>query len=138
MRSLFRLQGDEPAGKGATMAFIKIESAEVTRAVGSRGAFQIQEYVTLPDGRTFPKTFTVWQEGEVPTQGAIVQVYGTLSTKVREWTDQTGTLKHVVDVSINEPTVSIIGKPKPASVDETIEAMGEILTEINVATGLPF
>jgi hypothetical protein len=120
------------------MAYIKIESAEVTRAVGSRGAFQIQEYVTLPDGRTFPKTFTVWQEGEVPTQGAIVQVYGTLSTKVREWTDNTGTVKHVVDVSINEPTVSIIGKPKPATVEDTKTAIADIIQDINVATGLPF
>lgn len=138
MRTPFALQGRGPAGNGATMAYIKIESAEVTRSVGSRGAFQIHEYVTLPDGRTFPKTFTVWQEGEVPNVGTIVQVYGTLSTKVREWTDNTGTVKHVVDVSINEPTVSIIGKPKPDTMEKTLEAMGEILTEINVATGLPF
>lgn len=120
------------------MAYIKIESAEVTRPVGSRGAFQIHEYVTLPDGRTFPKTFTVWQEGEVPNQGTIVQVYGTLSTKVREWTDQTGTLKHVVDVSINEPTVTIIGKPKPATIEETLQEIGAIVKDIDVNTGLPF
>jgi hypothetical protein len=120
------------------MAFIKIESAEVTRAVGSRGAFQIQEYVTLPDGRTFPKTFTVWQEGEVPAQGAIVQVYGSLSTKVREWVNNMGETKHVVDVSINEPTVSIIGKPKPATPEATKSALADIVQDINVATGLPF
>ena len=120
------------------MAFIKIESAEVTRAVGSRGAFQIQEFVTLPDGRTFPKTFTVWQEGEVPATGAIVQVYGSLSTKVREWVNAQGETKHVVDVSINEPTVSIIGKPKPATPEETKSALGDIIQDINVNTGLPF
>lgn len=120
------------------MAFIKIESAEVTRAVGSRGAFQILEFITLPDGRTFPKTFTVWQEGEVPTQGAIVQVYGTLSTKVREWTDNTGTVKHVVDVSINEPTVSIIGKPKPQINEATQSALSDIITDVAKSTALPF
>lgn len=120
------------------MAFIKIESAEVTRAVGSRGAFQIQEYVTLPDGRTFPKTFTVWQEGEVPTIGAIVQVYGSLSTKVRDWTDNSGTLKHVVDVSINEPTVSIIGKPKPVTAEATRAELSDIITDVAKSTALPF
>lgn len=90
------------------MALIKIESGRVLRYVGTRGAFAVEEYVNLPDGRSFPKVYTVWHEGTAPEIDGIVQVHGELSVKVREY-QAGGVTKHVADISINQPTVQAIG-----------------------------
>lgn len=100
------------------MALIKIESGEVTRHVGTRGAFAVAETVTLPDGRTFPKSYTVWQDNEAPAIGAIVAVTGVMSAKIREYESQ-GNVKHAIDISINDPEVTIMGNPKPATPEAT-------------------
>lgn len=93
------------------MALLKIESAEVTRHVGSRGAFAVSETVTLPDGRSFPKSYTIWFEGEAPAIGSIVSVIGVFSAKLREYAAPSG-IKQAIDVSINEPAVTILGSDK--------------------------
>lgn len=117
------------------MALIKVESAEVKRIVGQRGAFAIGEYITLPSGASFEKQYTVWAEGEPPLVGAIVSVIGQLGMKIREYPAPSG-MKHAIDVSINEPEVTIIGAPKPATVEETAAA----IQDIAASTGqeLPF
>ena len=121
------------------MALLKIESAEVTRHVGTRGAFAIAEHVTLPDGRTFPKTYTVWAEGTPPEIGSIVSVTGVFGAKVREYPVSNGavaapTMKHAVDVSINEPQVNILG-----SLPVDVEAPAEPATPTPAASQeLPF
>lgn len=97
------------------MALLKIESGEVIRHVGSRGAFALQETVTLPDGRSFPKTYTVWYEGEAPAVGSIVSVIGVFSAKNREYNAPSGT-KVAIDISINDPEVNILGANKSEEV----------------------
>lgn len=89
------------------MALLKIESGTVKRHVGSRGAFAIEEQVTLPDGRSFPKMYTVWYEGEPPAVGAIVSVTGVFSAKTREYPAPSG-MKTAVDISLNEPEVTTL------------------------------
>ena len=97
------------------MALLKIESGEVIRHVGSRGAFALQETVTLPDGRSFPKTYTVWYEGEAPAVGSIVSVIGVFSAKNREYPAPSG-MKVAIDISINDPEVNILGANKSEEV----------------------
>lgn len=116
------------------MAFIKIESGRVARHVGTRGAFALEEWVTLPDGRTFAKTYTVWNEGTVPPIDAIVAVVGELGTKVRNYVGSDGLEKHVIDVSINQPTVTAIGVPALPKVAEIREAVAQAAP----ATEVPF
>lgn len=91
------------------MALIRIENAEIVRQVGSRGAFAVQEYVTLPNGQSFPKTYTVWYEGDSNAYktGSIVTVTGTLSAKVRPYTTGNGQEKHAVDLAINDVEVTV-------------------------------
>jgi aspartate carbamoyltransferase regulatory subunit len=101
------------------MALLKIESGEVTRHVGARGAFAVAEMVNLPDGRSFPKTYTVWAD-EAPEIGTIVSVIGVMSAKVREYQSANG-LKQAVDISINEPNVTVMGVPAPAAVVADIQ-----------------
>lgn len=116
------------------MALLKIESAEVTRHVGTRGAFAIAEHITLPDGRTFPKTYTVWAEGTAPEIGAIVSVTGIFGAKVREYPVSNGpvaapTMKHAVDISINEPQVTILGQTS-AVVEAPAEPAAPVSAEL--------
>jgi hypothetical protein len=96
------------------MAIIKVENAEVIRKVGSRGGFAINENITLPDGRSFPKSYTVWLEGEAPNIGALVTVVGVYSAKLREYPAPSG-MKHAIDVSINEPEVTVLHDKKPST-----------------------
>jgi len=97
------------------MALLKIESGEVIRQVGTRGAFALQETVTLPDGRSFPKSYTVWHEGEPIPTGSIVSVIGVFSAKLRDYNAPTGT-KTAIDISINDPEVNILGQNKTEEV----------------------
>ena len=106
------------------MALLKIESGEVTRHVGTRGAFAVAEMVNLPDGRSFPKTYTVWAE-QAPEVGTIVSVIGLMSAKTREYAAPSG-MKTAVDISINDPEVTVLGIP-PVSSEEAVanvEAIG--------------
>lgn len=107
------------------MALLKIESGEVTRHVGTRGAFAVAEMVNLPDGRSFPKTYTVWAQ-EAPAIGSIVSVIGVMSAKVREYESPNGT-KTTVDISINDPEVNSLGVPSPAAPEQAAEAVQEVL-----------
>jgi hypothetical protein len=117
------------------MALIKIESAEVLRHVGSRGAFAVGEYITLPTGASFQKQYTVWSEGEAPAIGAVVSVIGQLGMKIREYPAPSG-MKHAIDVSVNQPEVTVLGAPKPATVEETAAAIVDIAT--STGKELPF
>lgn len=120
------------------MALIKIESGEVLNPHGQNGAFVLGEYVTLPTGASFQKKFTVWQKNDVaPPTGSIVSVIGQLGMKIREYNDPlTGQLKHAIDVSINEPQVTILAAPKPATVEETKQAIADIAAD--TGKELPF
>lgn len=106
------------------MALLKIESGEVTRHVGNRGAFAVAEMVNLPDGRSFPKTYTVWAE-QAPEIGSIVSVIGVMSAKTRAYDSPTGP-KTAVDISINDPEVSIVGVPQVTTEEAVtnVEAIG--------------
>lgn len=110
------------------MALIKVESAEVLRHVGTNGAFAIGEYITLPTGASFQKQYTVWHKGETPVIGAIVGVIGQLGLKIREYPAPSG-MKQAIDVSINEPEITIHGAPKPATVEETAQAIADIAAD---------
>lgn len=113
------------------MALLKIESGEVTRHVGTRGAFAVAEMVNLPDGRSFPKTYTVWAE-EAPEIGTIVSVIGVMSAKTREYESASGP-KTAVDISINEPNITVLGVPQITSEEATenvTEILGAVQTEV--------
>ena len=125
------------------MALIKIESAEVTRHVGSRGAFAVGEYITLPTGASFMKTYTVWNDATVtgmdaPTIGNVVQVIGELGVKVREYTNNMGQLKHAADISINNPQITQLAHQKPATVEDTKKAIDTIVDDIAENMEAPF
>ena len=108
------------------MALIKVESAEVLRHVGTNGAFAIGEYITLPTGASFQKQYTVWNKGsDAPTIGSVVSVIGQLGLKIREYPAPSG-MKQAIDVSINEPEVTVLGAAKPATVEETAQAIADI------------
>lgn len=87
----------------------KLESAVVTRPVGDRGAFAVEETITLPDGRSFPKSYTIWAS-EAPPKGTIVQVTGEVTIKQREYAAPTG-MKTAIDINFNNPNVLIMGSP---------------------------
>lgn len=92
------------------MALIKVENAKVLKAVGTRGGFSIEEWVTLPDGRTFPKSYTVWYEGNSNTykEGQIVTVTGELSAKVFDYVNETtGQPGRGVSININNPEITL-------------------------------
>lgn len=103
------------------MALIKLENATVMYAVGSRGAFAVEEHVTLPDGRSFPKKYTVWYEGNTNTYkpGQIVEITGVLSAKIRDYVnDATGQPGRAIDMSINNPEVTVLHDVKAEPKDE--------------------
>lgn len=106
----------------------KVESAEVIRTVGDRGAFAIQETINLPDGRSFPKTYTVWAS-EAPPIGTIVQVTGEVTIKQREYAAPSG-MKTAIDINFNNPNVTIMGAPAtPAQAVENVASIGATLID---------
>ncbi len=112
----------------------KLESAAVVRSVGTRGAFAAEETITLPDGRSFPKTYTVWAE-ECPPIGSIVSVTGEVTIKQREYAAPSG-MKTAIDINFNNPNVTILGSARPATPEATAEAIQEIAD--SVVKELPF
>lgn len=87
-----------------------IASGEVKRKVGSRGAFAVAETITLPNGATFDKTYTVWLESDdSPNVGDIVTVTGEVSVKTREYPAPSG-MKTAIDINFNDPKVQVLGK----------------------------
>lgn len=88
------------------MALMKLTEVKVKQHIGTNGAFSVEEWIHLPDGRSFPKTFTVWAN-EAPEIGTIVNVIGSFSAKAREYAAPSGQ-KIAIDVSINEPEVTIV------------------------------
>lgn len=85
-----------------------IESGEVVRQIGSRGGFAVQETINLPDGRSFPKTYTVWHEGDPIATGSIVSVTGEVTVKLREYAAPSG-MKTAADINFNNPVVKVLG-----------------------------
>jgi hypothetical protein len=102
----------------------KLESGQVVRHVGTRGAFAVEETITLPDGRSFPKTYTVWAE-IAPPIGAIVQVTGELTIKTREYVAPTG-VKKAIDINFNNPNVTVMGQPMPETPAQVADAIQDI------------
>lgn len=88
-----------------------IPTGEVTRHIGSQGAFEVAETITLQDGRSFPKKYTIWAKGEPPAIGSIVAVSGDVTIKSREYAAPSG-MKTAIDVNFNDPTVTIHGSVK--------------------------
>lgn len=88
-----------------------IPTGEVIRHIGSRGAFEVSETITLNDGRSFPKKYTIWFEGEPPAVGSIVAVSGEITVKLREYAAPSG-MKTATDINFNQPTVTVHGSVK--------------------------
>jgi len=95
----------------------------------------VGEYITLPTGASFQKQYTIWQDGEAPAVGSIVSVIGQLGMKIREYAAPSG-MKHAIDVSVNEPEVTVMGAAKPATVEETAAAIQDIAA--TTGKDLPF
>lgn len=83
------------------MALIKITDATVKKAHGTRGAFIAEETIEIPDGRSFPRTYIVWNTEAMPAIGAKVNVTGELTVKPRTIDDG----RTFVDISINNPQI---------------------------------
>ena len=99
------------------MALMKLTDVRVKQHVGTNGAFAVEEWVHLPDGRSFPKTFTVWAN-EAPPVDTIVNVVGTFSAKAREYNAPSGQ-KIAIDVSVNDPEITIVSTPATNTTNES-------------------
>ena len=61
------------------MAFVTVEGT-ITRT-NSKG-FSLEETITLSDGRSFPKYWTIWGHNNDALEGDHVQIKGELSAKI--------------------------------------------------------
>jgi hypothetical protein len=94
------------------MAIVKLESVEVTRSVGSNGAFAVAETITTNTGASFPKSWTVWAQGsDSPAVGSLVTVVGEFSAKTRTYPAPSG-MKTAIDLNINNPEVTVLHSKK--------------------------
>lgn len=129
------------------MALVKLESAEVVPVsatqtyMGASGTagFIVQEYVTLPDGRTWPVRYTIWKSNNIlqfPEVGAVVSIMGELSVKAV--VSQMDASKAFANISVNNATCTVIGAPKPATEAETAVAVQDIADGLANSLKLPF
>lgn len=123
------------------MALIKIESARVVRHVGIKGGFACEEYKTLPDGRSWPVTYTVWHEGAAPQIDGIVQVTGELNVNQSK-PNEFG--KTFANINVNNCTVQAIGVdrlPDVPVIQDIINSPAQVIVNggpVDVAVNAPF
>ena len=86
------------------MAMIKIEGAEVV-FITEGWNFKAKASVPAKDGGTRDEWYTVWTEEPI-TKGAIVDVVGTLGTKVEEFTGRDNVPKTTAAIHVNDAKVT--------------------------------
>jgi len=86
------------------MAMVKIEGAEVV-FISEGWNFKCKAPVKRQDGETMDQWYTVWSK-EVVQKGQIVDVVGTLSTKVEEFTGRDNVPKTTAAIHVNDAKVT--------------------------------
>ena len=86
------------------MALVKIEGAEVV-FITDGWNFKCKAPVTRQDGETVDQWYTVWSSDAVQ-KGQIVDVVGTLSTKVEEFTGKDNVPRTTAAIHVNDPKVT--------------------------------
>lgn len=97
------------------MAFIKVEGI-VDKPLGDSG-FIILETIRLNDGRTFDKKWKVWTKDTIPAFSSFVECVGEFTAKANEYTAYDGSIKHGIDLNINNPKVTVLRAAETASPD---------------------
>lgn len=87
------------------MASVTI-TGRVGKPLGTSGV-EVWETITLPTGQSFEKKWAVWGRTDLTTDTQ-VNVTGTGSWKVREYTNQNGETKQTIDASINNPEITTL------------------------------
>jgi hypothetical protein len=88
------------------MAIITLNEVTVTKHVGDRGAFQVEEIIEV-NGSRWTKRWTVWAD-KAPEIGAYVNISGLFGSKTRAYEAANGDIKHAVDLSINDPIIDVV------------------------------
>ncbi len=86
------------------MALIKIENAEVV-FISEGWNFKCKASVKRQDGETMDQWYTVWSKEPVQ-KGQIVDVVGTLSTKVEEFTGKDNVPRTTAAIHVNDAKVT--------------------------------
>ena len=86
------------------MAMVKIEGAEVV-FISEGWNFKCKAAVKRQDGETMDQWYTVWSKEPVQ-KGQIVDVVGTLSTKVEEFTGRDNVPKTTAAIHVNDAKVT--------------------------------
>lgn len=86
------------------MAMIKIEGAEVV-FVTEGWNFKAKASVPAKDGGTRDEWYTVWTEQAI-AKGSVVDIVGTLGTKVEEFTGRDNVPKTIAAIHVNDPKIT--------------------------------
>lgn len=86
------------------MAMIKIEGAEVSRLIPGYG-FKAKKPIQLRSGETKDEYYTVWTDAKV-TEGAEVDIVGTLGVKIEEYTGRDGVERQTPAIHVNDAKVT--------------------------------
>lgn len=86
------------------MALIKIEGAEVARLIPGYG-FKAKADVPMRNGENRSEWYTVWSDASV-TEGALVDIVGTLGTKIEEFTGRDNVPKTIAAIHVNDAKVT--------------------------------
>ena len=89
------------------MAFISIKKATVNRIIEGYGFEAINKF-TDRNGNERTERFTVWTKDQAPGVGQIVDINGSLSAKVEEFTNNQGELIRYAAVHVNNPEISVV------------------------------
>lgn len=81
--------------------------------------FVISERVTLP-GYDFEKNYNVWSDEDIQI-GSSVFVRGTLSTKIKKYTDEKQAQKVYVESSINDPVITPISPVRDPKLPDSVK-----------------
>ena len=101
------------------MAYAKI-TGTVIKPLGNVG-WQVDEIITVTvgpsAGQSWPVKWAVWTSEKLNI-GDLVDVSGELALKQREYLDERGNPKTVIDRSLNEPTVKVARAAEPTTGSE--------------------
>lgn len=86
------------------MALVKIEGAEVV-FITEGWNFKAKAAVPAKDGNTRDEWYTVWTDQRVE-KGAIVDIVGTLGTKVEEFTGRDNVPRTTAAIHVNDAKVT--------------------------------
>jgi len=96
-----------PIRKEAAMAFVSIKKATVNRIIEGYGFEAINKF-TDRNGNERTERFTIWTKEQAPAVGQTVDINGSLSAKVEEFTNNQGELIRYAAIHVNNPDISVV------------------------------